>query len=141
LHSSAVTDDLPLTKAALQQRNQQETCKSDNLDSIYLLQEQVNHAVVVEKGIIAQVIVNIKIMFVIIVGKEPCHLAKVCRAETRLEQKYKGARWVDIKNEYGDQETILYDAIFCVKDTWICPLKIELELDGATKSTWELFSL
>jgi len=91
---------------------------NDNLDRIHpwtkFLQEQVNHAVVVEKRIIAQVIVNIKIMLVIIVGKRPSAWPKY--VVLRLDRN-RSIREPGTTNKYGDQETILYDAIFCVKDT------------------------
>jgi len=61
------------------------------------------------------------------------HLAKVCHADSRLSQKRKGAKWVDVRSDSGDEETIVFDdAIFCVKDTRVRPLLIQLELDGAT---------
>ena len=45
----------------------------------------------------------------------------------------KGAKWVDVKSESGDQKTLLSDdAIFCSKDTRLHPLMIQLVLDGAT---------
>jgi len=61
------------------------------------------------------------------------HLAKVCHADSKLSQKPKGAKWVDVRTDSGDEETIVFDdAIFCVKDTRVRPLLIQLELDGAT---------
>ena len=53
-----------------------------------------------------------------------------CRSQTG--SKPKGAKWVDVRSDSEDEETIVTaDAIFCVKDTRVWPLMIQLELDGA----------
>ena len=92
--------------------------------------EEVNHAIVVVRRIIVQVIVDTARDYISDNCGKRGHLAKVCCAETRQEQKSKGAKWVDVKSESGDQETILsVDAIFCAR---LRPLTIQLELDGAT---------